>query len=223
MALFRIIASLYAKYDSRVTVTSLVMLFRNQITRYFTALRQYLLGSAKSAPPRLDAKTDIFQCSLDTFETSANQKVGGKVKTGEDKGRTGSTAKYKYGIDAAGNQIFISQLIKKIAPEESSDKEEEQGDSQSARAREERPAKSAKLGKRATPGSGGSKTYGTKTGAGAPARGGSSQLCFLCGQHGHMSRKCNHISEQEELVPIDQLPERLHEVAASVRKNLRSD
>lgn len=87
LSLFRNVASLFAKYHSLVTVTSLVMLFKNQLARYFTAFRYFPLGSAKVPPPKLDAEIEIFQRSLDTFEISANQKFGGKVKTGEYKGQ----------------------------------------------------------------------------------------------------------------------------------------
>lgn len=56
MEMFKTTAVQHAKYGSPVTVTSLVVLFRNQITRYFTALRQYLTGSAKLPPSKTERK-----------------------------------------------------------------------------------------------------------------------------------------------------------------------
>lgn len=221
ISLFSITASLYAKYDSCVTITSLVMFFRNQVTCKFTALRQYLIGSAKLPPPRLDVKTGIFQRSLDMFETSELQKIGGKVKTGEDKGRKGSTARCKYGIDAAGKQIVISQLIKKIAPEEAPDEDEEQETTQTIRRGDERPKKSLRTGKRAAPG--GSTVKHSSGKAGLSSRSGSGQLCFLCAKQGHVSSKCNQIAEPEAWAPIEELHERLHEMAAAVRQNILAD
>lgn len=139
------------------------------------------------------------------------------MKNGEGKGRTGSTVRCKYGIDTAGKQIPISQLMKKIAPQELSATEAQQGTLEGAHRGDERPYKSAKNGKHSSPGSGADKNAtgraAATTGVGRQ-KGKIGQLCFLCGQEGHFRPRCNKLSEPDDWVVIDELPERVHEMAA---------
>lgn len=131
------------------------MLFRNQETHYFKGIRQYLKGSAKIPPPRQDVKTDIFQHSLSTFESSPLQKARGKVKTDEDHGSTGSQANSIYGSDAAGKLVNMAKMVEKFAEEDETDKSDRNcGHFNAPNMEEERPEKTDRTNKRLNPGAG---------------------------------------------------------------------
>lgn len=114
LELFRHVASFYFKYDCRASKTSLVYLFKDNITRYYANLRKRIKNISGEPPPGLTPVTPIFESSLEIFKTDALQKCGHHLIQESDHVRTGSTASAKHCIDMLGNQFTCGKALKDL-------------------------------------------------------------------------------------------------------------
>lgn len=48
-------------------------------------------------------------------------------------------------------------------------------------------------------------------------------MCFLCGQKGQVSNMGGKLTTPDDWILIEELPEKLHKMDASVRRNIRKD
>lgn len=78
---------------------------------------KYLAGSSKAPLPRLNGRTPVLQSSIESFENSARQQVGAFIIQDGQRSSSGSTAKTQYWLDSLGNNMLVSQALKRFSQE----------------------------------------------------------------------------------------------------------
>lgn len=128
LELLRLVASLYPKFDRRVSITSLADLFSDHVRCFYASLRMSLQTGDGDPPLRLPTITPIFTSALKRFEMRARQKCSNHLIQESDHGRTGSIEKSNHCIDLTGKQITVGKDLAELkgASSEEPSKEMEQ-------------------------------------------------------------------------------------------------
>lgn len=204
MDLFRKLAEFYELYDCRISIASLVEIYKDHVTADFTRLSTYSLKNDTELPPRIDIITPELRLALNKLAESTRQRVSSYIIPDHERGRTGSLYRGEHSLHMLGKHSALGEAIKELGDKPIDDRSSSGEDFKRKR---KKPKRGSSSGGPTRP-SGSTNNY-----ARAPF--------FLRCQRGHRSSDCK--VARNKWVEVNTLPTDLHNSAKAVRDMIKKE